>query len=100
MQRKLKSYVLPTNQFKKPYDNPPSFGKLFFKDQFELMRLNLYLLGKITEYHFPQRFNDFSNGKFVCFHIFQGGALKIFFDLISLIQSVAKMQIHMETYPR
>ena len=99
MQRKLTSYVLPTNQFKKPYDNPPSFGKLFFKDQFELLvlRLNLCLLGKITEYHFPQRFNDCWNGKFVCFHIFQGGALKIFFYVISLIQSVAKMQIHMET---
>ena len=35
----------------------------------------------------------------MCFHIIQG-ALKIFFDIISLIQSVAKMQVHMETYPR
>ena len=37
VQRKLKSYVLPTFQFKKPYDIPPSLGKLFFKNKFSLI---------------------------------------------------------------
>ena len=38
-------------------------------------------------------------GRFVCFHIFQGRALKIFFDIISLIKSVTKIQVQMETCP-
>ena len=37
VQRRLKSYVLPTFQSWKPYDIPPLFGKLFFKDQFALV---------------------------------------------------------------
>ena len=37
VRRRLKSYVLPTFQSRKPYDIPPLFGKLFFKDQFALV---------------------------------------------------------------
>ena len=48
VQRKLKSYALPTFQFKKPYNIPPSFGKLFSKDQFELMVFKCHCLRKCS----------------------------------------------------